>query len=459
MKEAELSKHPTKGYRISIGYYATPEGKRSPRVFWLGQAKRHAEDLADLVRYAYRELVQSTGHTDWTAEAIEQTKTGIERMRAGHKDYLRGAINRVEQAGLRVIDGPKPTPQAKHIRSQAAEPAKGKTLYEAIAAYQESLKGKNTSESHKIAVRYALEGRLKKARPDIAIESIDYAWIDSLCDFFKARPVTRSGTKMAAASVTHTMTYLRAFFVWCDDVEFGGWIAPRKLLKPFRVTVAELMTPAELRASATIEQFDLVTLRKLYQAARPRVRAWMLAGLFTGATQAELAVMERAEFDLPNAKLSHIRNKTAVAGEYWLPAELTRYLAKQWKKQPADTLAFRTGDGRPLVSFQNGKKVGDAVRQSWARLRKTANVPDALSFKFLRKYLADWMMRAGGEAFAQVALSHSRTSVVRRHYTTSQNYARFHELQQQMYAELVAAKLFQPFTPEELEQMARKTAA
>lgn len=458
MKEAELSKHPTKGYRISIGYYTTPEGKRSPRVFWLGQARRQAEDLAGLVRFAYQELVQSTGSSDWTAEAIQKTKIGIDRMRASQQQFLRLSIGQVEEAGLRVIEGPKLTPEAKRVITPA-EPATGKTLYDAIAAYQESLKGKNTSESHKIAVRYALEGRLKKARPDIAMERIDYAWIDSLCDFFKARPATRSGQKMAAASVTHTMTYLRAFFVWCDDVEYSGWVAPRKLLKPFRVTVAELMTPAELRASATIQQFDLGTLRKLYQAARPRVRAWMLAGLFTGATQAELAVMERAEFDLPNAKLSHIRNKTAVAGEYWLPPELTRYLAKQWKKSPADTLAFRTGDGRPLVSFANGKKVGDAVRQGWARLRKTAEVPDALSFKYLRKFLADWMMRAGGEAMGQIALSHSRTSVLRKHYTTSQDYARFHELQQRMYGELVAAKLFEPFTAEELEQMSQKTAA
>ena len=54
--EKELSKHPTKGYRLSIGYYLK-DGKRMPRVWWLGQSPAEAYVMADLVRYAYDEWV------------------------------------------------------------------------------------------------------------------------------------------------------------------------------------------------------------------------------------------------------------------------------------------------------------------------------------------------------------------------------------------------------------------
>jgi hypothetical protein len=50
---------------------------------------------------------------------------------------------------------------------------------------------------------------------------------------------------------------MRTFFNWVDDTGYGGWVGPRKLLRPFRVRAADLMTPRELRAAATIKQFDI----------------------------------------------------------------------------------------------------------------------------------------------------------------------------------------------------------
>ena len=52
-----------------------------------------------------------------------------------------------------------------------------------------------------------------------------------------------------------TLRYLRTFFNWIDDTGYGGWVGPRKLLRPFRVRAADLMTPQELR-SATGNLFD-----------------------------------------------------------------------------------------------------------------------------------------------------------------------------------------------------------
>ena len=50
----------------------------------------------------------------------------------------------------------------------------------------------------------------------------------------------------------------------------------------------------------------------------------------------------------------------------------------------------------------------------------------ALSFKYLRKFVADWMTRKGGEMMGKVALAHSRSdSVLRRHSTSPQDFDAF----------------------------------
>src|SRR5258706_12136678 len=122
----------------------------------------------------------------------------------------------------------------------------------------------------------------------------------------------------------------------------------------------------------------------------------MLLGLFTGATQQELSVLEKSEFDLEAGTLHHFRNKTRVEGRYWLRPELVKLLTSDFAKRPKDKLAFRTEDGHAMVTFKDGKKTSDAVRQAWDDVRERAELPDALSFKYLRKFLADWMTRNAG---------------------------------------------------------------
>jgi hypothetical protein len=183
----------------------------------------------------------------------------------------------------------------------------------------------------------------------------------------------------------------------------------------------------------------------------------MLTALFTGATQQELAVMEKAEFDLEEAKLTHLRNKTRVQGIYWLPPELVVLLQRHFEKQPGDPLAFRTKEGNPLVTFKDGRQTSDAVRQAWTVVRQDAELPGALSFKYLRKWLGDWMSRHGGEEMGQVALSHSRQTVLARNYTNARDFDRFNQLQRQMHAELTMAGFFN--VPPTSEEHARDQAA
>ena len=107
-----------------------------------------------------------------------------------------------------------------------------------------------------------------------------------------------------------------------------------------------------------------------------------------------------------------------------------------------EPLAFYTRRGSPLVTYRDGKMASDAVRQMWDDLRVRAEVPEALSFKYLRKFVADWMTREGGEAMGQVALSHASQTVLGKHYTTVRDFAAFNDLQRRLHAELTTAGLF-----------------
>lgn len=110
-----------------------------------------------------------------------------------------------------------------------------------------------------------LDRTLKGVRPNFPPAAINYLWLERLADHFKTRPKARRGSPMRPEAVVTTLRHIRTFFAWCDDVAFGGWEGPRKLVRPFRVRANDLMSPVELRAAAMIEQFDVGTFAKLYQ--------------------------------------------------------------------------------------------------------------------------------------------------------------------------------------------------
>ncbi len=419
----ELSRHP-KGYRICVGQHQGADGKIRPRTFWLGDDPITAHYAANEYQAAWSRLKWAGGSL-WTEEAIQTARDFIARfvaIRAEMHDGLRQRIENLEarKRGVEKLKdeitfmfGPRPGDPILSDETQAVAENEEEsqqsppTLYAAVDRYLAVLNDKRRADSHKARAERILNVDLKRAQKDCSLSEIDYLWIDRLCDHFKNRPLGRkNGKRLAANTVATTLRYLRAFFIWIDDTSFGGWEAPRKLAKPFRCNVRDLMTPAELKASGSIKQFDRETLRKLYAAASDFQKCLMLMGLFTGATQQELSILEKGEFDLDRSELIHFRNKTKIEGRFWLPPELVDLVKKQFQRDPGDAVAFRTSEGRALVTFRDGREVSDAVRQTWDDLRRAAGVPNALSFKYLRKFLGDWMMRHAGESLAQVALSH-----------------------------------------------------
>ena len=441
----QLSKHPTKGYRISCGWYLK-NGKKTPKVFWLGHDKQIALLNAAKFRWA-NPLASAMG--GWTKEYEQMIRSQDTMEIVQHRFF---EAEKVRQQLTPHLAAPVvvnlPTNSVHHPAPPTTPTTSGKTLYQAIDAYLESLKAKRKAESHKWRAEQVLRVNLKKARPDCPLASIDYTWLDSLADYFKARPLSLRGKgdsrkAISPQTVKVILQYLRQFFIWLDDSSFDGWEGPRKLTKPFRVQLDDLRSPAEMKVSRQIRQFDLSTLVQLYRSASAFQKQIMLTALFTGATQQELAVMEKTEFDLGAATLHHFRNKTRIEGKFWLPKELVDLLQVSFAEHKHMPLAFYTSAGGPLVSYKNGRLASDAVRQSWDDLRIKAKLPDAFPFKYLRKFLADWITRHGGQEMGQLALSHKPTTILSKHYTDSKDFDRLHGLQREMYAELKAAGMFE----------------
>src|SRR5689334_1201640 len=106
-------------------------------------------------------------------------------------------------------------------------------------------------------------------------------------------------------------------------------------------------------------------------------------------------------------------------------------------------LVFRNSDGNPLIAYDGNRMTSDTVRQFWDDLRVTAKVPDALTFKYLRKFLADYCTRYGGEEIGRVAMAHASQSVLGRNYTDARPFEEFNKLQKRMHRELKAAGMFE----------------
>lgn len=442
-------------FKVCCGKHVGQDGKLRPTIHWLGRDPEHALYVAFTVRKRWQ-LVQRSGRDRWDTEDLAAIKAFVaqggqlfaeaaERIARQRRELdeqeraLRAMTFAVPNArSLATSDGTSLKPPAP------SPPPPAPTLYKAIEAYLDSLKQRPVSEGHRERAAQILNLNLKSARKDCPLEQVDFAWLDGLANYFKGRPksLKRGKKRISAETAAIILRYLKTFFVWLDDASWGGWQGPRKLAKLFRCTPTDLMTPVELKEAGTIKQFDVETLRKLYAAGNDFVRCCMLLGLFAGCTQQELSVLEKSEFDLDAATLHHFRHKTRVEGRFWLPPELVELLRKRFAKRKRDKLAFRTPEGNALVTFKNGRKAADAVRRSWDELREQPELADALSFKYLRKFLADWMTRNGGDEMGQIALSHSRKTVLAKNYTTARQFQKFSLLQQQMYRELGEAKVF-----------------
>ena len=222
-------------FKKCVGKKRCPDGKVRPAIFWLGSDRRAAEDAAErIVDDVLSQPWSLGGDGIWTERGLEAADSVIRLAKTCHAEIAGLAAKIYRTTSLKV----EATTTTAVAASLAAVPAKEPktTLYKAIEAYVERMKGKRISDQHRARAIQVVETNLKGARKDCSISDIDYTWIESLCDHYKNRPASlKDGTPLKPAGVKNVLTYLRLFFQWMDDATWGSWRTARKLMKPFRV--------------------------------------------------------------------------------------------------------------------------------------------------------------------------------------------------------------------------------
>jgi hypothetical protein len=120
-----LSKHATKGFRISIG--RKPDG--GYRTFWLGQNRIVAEESARLYREHFAMMQLKDGRDVWTANDeewvrgfVDQFKLGLMKLQQRQPIHIQNAEQKVREAEQKVEEAKQNAEREKaigHLQAQA----------------------------------------------------------------------------------------------------------------------------------------------------------------------------------------------------------------------------------------------------------------------------------------------------------------------------------------------------
>ena len=306
----------------------------------------------------------------------------------------------------------------------------GRTLHEALDDYAEWIPTKyvtidddgNRHTSDWGHTQLGNVSRLKERHPDMPLNALTLAKIESMMDFWAQRPPKKNRTEaISVASAEHQIMQLKMFFSWLHRRhEVYGWRKPTDL-SDIRVKVLE--TQAERTAQNTPGQVDTYSVDELailYGTAIPRERLYMLLALNCGFGQEEISSLTVPQIWInkahPNANIildftstdqdSFIfssRSKTKVYGEWRLWPQTVVGLRHQLRHVQGKRL-FARKDGRPLTAQTKSGTRGKAIANAWHRLtvrvRKSHPEVQELSFNKLRKTAGNMIRHiAGGEIF------------------------------------------------------------
>jgi integrase len=466
----QLSKHPSKGYRLTSGWYMK-DSKKRPKVFWLGQDENKAHLTANTVRW-YQPVVTAAGE-GWTAFWVTQLKASnpleIIRRRFAEAEQTRQMLA-PHLAPDVVVQSPTTSGNALNDIAPAKPDtaAASDRLHGAWDAFAEAVRSQPLSYKHQDSIQHSIVA-LKRYQADVPLKQVDYAFLEQLTALIKSRPLSRkkcraTGKKQPIKpyTVKRLLQHLRQATAWLhrqrESNRFGGWRAPSDWQELFNLQLTRIMTKAERdRAADGPEQIQLEEIVNLYRTGignnrqAGMHRAWFLTALFAGLGQMELATIRRDEFNLDGATLTHRRNKTGVQGVYWLPPELVKMLGKLFKGRRTEEggLAFRTRKGQPIVTRESDavRQAFDDWRQRCASERKA--VGPRVTFYGLRRFFGDYATRIGGESVGDAALAHTAKSVRGKHYSGFRDFEKVREAGQRLHAELKFAGMFKPLDQKE----------
>jgi integrase len=221
-------------------------------------------------------------------------------------------------------------------------------------------------------------------------------------------------------------------FTWVAEHDRLDWEKPKRFERVFKVKWSQMKTPEERQreqnevVSGDVQTYSSEDLSKLFHAASPRERLYILLGLNCGFTSSEIGSLARFELflDDPQPFVHRKRPKTGVEARWKLWPETVAAIRQNLAERNPQQLAFLSIAGNPLVEV-NDRCRRDVIKQAWAPLLKKAGIANPLGFKFLRKTGADRIKKLGGLEVSEMYLSHAEANGMNRHYA-NRNWTQMH---------------------------------
>jgi hypothetical protein len=293
-------------------------------------------------------------------------------------------------------------------------PAGTQTLYEAIDAYADHGERQAGTDRMKRKVRQdAL--RIKRATPDMPLETFNYDAVERIGDYWRGRPISRRKGKgsgpIAITTVVNQCKVAKRFIRWLDRSDAWKWERPRDFETALAVNEKRLRTEEErARLARGPDTWNVADLTALYCNATDRERVLMLLGLNFGFAQAEIITLRADEIDTtgPRPILKRVRHKSEVYMEAAVWPETMRAIA--WITTEHKRLGHNT-DGLVWMSERGNRPTSQHVANQWNKLlqrttRNEASFNSSLSFKYLRKTAGQLVREVSDGETAGVFLAH-----------------------------------------------------
>lgn len=327
----------------------------------------------------------------------------------------------------------------------------GLTLSGAVERYKEKIDADKATGELSVANcnrQKASLSAMMRHMADQSLRGVGYEQLAGAVAAIKNRAVTG----YAADTIQTHVRDIKLFFSWLEDC--GHWRAAFKLGSVFRLRKHKLLTLNESRRLTQGQDvFSPEELTKLYAVASVTQRLYILLGLNLAATQQQIADLQTADIhlDADPPYVEFIRSKTrhvgsGTLGHYELWPETAQLLEKRLKKTPKtpEGWALLTTEGERMVRWQPNGSRCDPLLMSWKKLLASSDLPQErrLTFKYLRKTIADLVLRYSDPATQQLMLAHARKSMAARHYTGKTDFSKLSRVLRRVRREALA-KVFE----------------
>jgi hypothetical protein len=371
------------------------------RVFYFGPDQGAAESEAAAIRARWRR-VKAEGKRSWPDGEPDRTKIQ-EALGIGP-----GAASSIGPAA----NGAAPAITADDLISPTAL-----TVHDTANLYMQSQRTRATAAERTLS---DLKFRLGKAVDALGrtkrLGDVRKPELEQLMGNMRRK--IKAGD-MSSIYARHQVAALKAMLVWAADHEDIGWHKPSGFDDLLLIDTRKPMTDAEREAleerifNPEVHFHTVRQLRTLYRAADARMRAFILLGLNCAYYPSDIGFLQASKIKTDGAiRIETTRRKTNTPCRHVLwPETIAAIEAARAADNPGGWL-FLNARGRPYQG--NSVKF---IPKLWGGLRKSAKLPDAPDFKFLRHTSGNEIKKIAGGEISEIHLAHREGLKMQGPYT------------------------------------------